>query len=279
MKRIILLLSLITFFVLPLKTIFAQSSGFSCATITLTPTDGNGLNYYFKASDCTGGDTVVGDAFSVQYTSPDGTPARFQAFSHAIAAPNGYIDANISFQQNGSYQVQLAHHHGPLITQDFDIVGSTTIEITKGTNEGSNGDYTLTCGSPCEADTTCYHCPSFCPARESGVAGNWTCSASSPLCQNNTYDSVGVNSAIGCIPFKDASITTQFFIKWALGVGGGIGLFFIALSGIRIATTKGDPKRLQDARDSLTAAVVGIALIVLSIFLVRFISQTLLQLF
>lgn len=92
-------------------------------------------------------------------------------------------------------------------------------------------------------------------------------------------DSQGINSAIGCIPITDINLTTQFFLRWALGVGGGIALFLIAISAIRIMTTKGDPKRLQDARDTLSSAIAGLVLIVLSIFLVRFLAETLLQLF
>ncbi len=89
----------------------------------------------------------------------------------------------------------------------------------------------------------------------------------------------GINSAIGCIPITDINLTTQFFLRWALGVGGGIALFLISVSAVKIMTTKGDPKRVQDARDPLTAAIAGLVLIVLSVFLVRFLTETLLQLF
>lgn len=88
-----------------------------------------------------------------------------------------------------------------------------------------------------------------------------------------------INSAIGCIPFETPEATTAFFIRWALGVGGGISLFLIALSGMKIATTKGDPKRLQDAKDTLSSAIAGLVLIILSVYLVRFISEVLLSLF
>ena len=68
-------------------------------------------------------------------------------------------------------------------------------------------------------------------------------------------------------------------LRWALGVGGGIALFMISVSAIRIMTVRGDQRRLQDARETLTAAVMGLVLILLSVFLVRFLSQTLLSLF
>jgi hypothetical protein len=99
-------------------------------------------------------------------------------------------------------------------------------------------------------------------------------------CGSNGLGEEGkINSAIGCIPYTDVSETAQFLIRWSLGVGGGLALFLVALSGIRIATTKGDEKRLQDARDMLSSAIAGIVLIVLSIFVIRFITETLLQLF
>lgn len=89
----------------------------------------------------------------------------------------------------------------------------------------------------------------------------------------------GIRSAIGCIPITDINKTTAFFLRWALGVGGGIALFLISISAIKIMTVRGDPKRVQDARDTLTAAIAGIVLIALSVFLVRFLTETLLQLF
>jgi len=88
-----------------------------------------------------------------------------------------------------------------------------------------------------------------------------------------------VNSAIGCIPYVDINATAQFLVRWALGVGGGIALFLISISAIKIMTVRGDQKRLQDARDTLSAAVAGIVLIVLSIFVIRFLTETLLNLF
>lgn len=86
-----------------------------------------------------------------------------------------------------------------------------------------------------------------------------------------------VNSAIGCVPYMDVNQLTAFFIRWSLGVGGGIALFLISISAIKMMTTKGDPKRLQDARDSFSAGVAGIIFLLLSIFLIRFASETLLQ--
>lgn len=88
-----------------------------------------------------------------------------------------------------------------------------------------------------------------------------------------------VNTGIGCIPYQNINQTTAFLIRWTLGVGGGISLLLISVSAIKIMTTKGDPKRLQDARDTFSAAIGGLLMAVLSVFLVRFITETLLRIF
>lgn len=89
----------------------------------------------------------------------------------------------------------------------------------------------------------------------------------------------GIDTAIGCVPINDINTTTEFFLRWSLGVGGGISLFLISISAIKIMTTKGDPKRLQDARDTFSSAIAGLLLILLSVFVFRFISQNILELF
>lgn len=88
-----------------------------------------------------------------------------------------------------------------------------------------------------------------------------------------------IHSAIGCISFEDAGQTASFFLRWAIGVGGGIALFLIGVSAIKIMTVKGDEKRLQDARDTLTAAIAGLAMLILSVFILRTATETLLNLF
>jgi hypothetical protein len=117
------------------------------------------------------------------------------------------------------------------------------------------------------------------------AGGSLVCKPGFPqvLCRLNPNaldeDPDGVDTAIGCIPITDINATTAFFLRWALGIGGGIALFLISVSAIKIMTTRGDPKRVQDARDTLSAAIAGIVIIVLSVFLVRFLTETLLRLF
>ncbi len=134
----------------------------------------------------------------------------------------------------------------------------------------AKNEYYCTAGDPSSQDSNC-----ICMQKKL-IQGGGTALLVGAGCQR----ALGfVNSAIGCIPYDDLNATTAFFIRWALGIGGGIALFLISTSAIKIMTTKGDLKRVQDARDTLTAAIAGLVLILLSTFLVRFLTTTLLQLF
>jgi|GEM_PF-4008972 len=134
----------------------------------------------------------------------------------------------------------------------------------------SKNEYFCTAGDPSSQDSNC-----VCMQKKL-VNGGGTALLVGAGCQR----ALGfINSAIGCIPYEDINVTTAFFIRWALGIGGGIALFLISTSTVKIMTTKGESKRVQDARDTLTAAVAGLVLILLSTFLVRFLTTTLLQLF
>jgi len=88
-----------------------------------------------------------------------------------------------------------------------------------------------------------------------------------------------VNTAIGCIPLGDVNSMARFFIGWALGVAGGIALLMIGLASFRIATSQGNPQRLQGGQELLMSAIGGLLMVVLSIYLLRFIGVDLLGLF
>jgi hypothetical protein len=70
----------------------------------------------------------------------------------------------------------------------------------------------------------------------------------------------------------------SFILKWAVGVGGGIAFLLIVYSGFMIMTATGDPKRLQAGQELLTSAVSGLILLILSIFILKFIGVDILGL-
>jgi hypothetical protein len=88
-----------------------------------------------------------------------------------------------------------------------------------------------------------------------------------------------VNTAIGCIPFNIISNTARFFLAWGLSVGGGVALLLIGISALMFATSSGNPDKLGSAKDLFWAALTGLGMLILSVFLLRFIGVDVLGLF
>lgn len=63
-------------------------------------------------------------------------------------------------------------------------------------------------------------------------------------------------------------------VFWLLVFAGIVALVLIIISGIKFITSGGDQKRVEGARKTLTYAIAGLVLILLSFAIVRFIAQT-----
>jgi len=88
--------------------------------------------------------------------------------------------------------------------------------------------------------------------------------------------STDVNTAIGCIPLGKEGLAT-FFLKWGIGVGGGIAFLMIIFAGFQIMASQGNPDKLKAGQELLTAAIAGLILLIFSVFILRFIGVTILQ--
>jgi hypothetical protein len=87
----------------------------------------------------------------------------------------------------------------------------------------------------------------------------------------------GINTAIGCIPITDQNALIGFFLKWALGIGGGIAFLLILVAGFQIMTSRGDPNRLKAGQELMTSAIAGILLLIFSLVILRIIGVDLLK--
>lgn len=61
----------------------------------------------------------------------------------------------------------------------------------------------------------------------------------------------------------------QNIITWLLVFAGIVALFFIIFSGIKFITSSGDPKQVEGARHTLTYAIIGLLVVLLSYFIVN----------
>jgi hypothetical protein len=72
---------------------------------------------------------------------------------------------------------------------------------------------------------------------------------------------------IGCLPYYLSNIINGVF-----ALSGIIAVILITLSGIRLLVSGGDPLKVEKAKKSLTYAVIGFIVILLSFFILRVVS-------
>lgn len=87
----------------------------------------------------------------------------------------------------------------------------------------------------------------------------------------------GIPTAIGCIPTGNLNEFANWFLRWAIGIGGGIAFLLIIWSGFQIMTSSGNPERLKAGKEQLTAAVTGLLFLIFSVFLLRLIGVEILR--
>lgn len=93
-----------------------------------------------------------------------------------------------------------------------------------------------------------------------------------PLCDGDT----GINTAFGCIPY-DASGMVAKLLQILFGVAGGIAFLLMVYGFILVATSSGDEKKLQGAKETITSAITGLLISIFALFLFRLIVINILQ--
>lgn len=85
-------------------------------------------------------------------------------------------------------------------------------------------------------------------------------------------------TAIGCLEAGNPNHFIGQILGWATIVGAGIAFLLTVFGGFQITTAAGDPKRVKAAQELITAAVMGLLLIIFSIFLLNLIGIKILNL-
>ncbi len=85
-----------------------------------------------------------------------------------------------------------------------------------------------------------------------------------------------VSTAIGDIGTNPTAFIKDIF-SILLGVSGGIALILIIISGYRLMASQGNPEKVQEAREMLTSAVVGLLFIIFSLVILQIIGVSILQ--
>lgn len=94
-------------------------------------------------------------------------------------------------------------------------------------------------------------------------------------CQS-CLSSEGLWTALGCINFQNNGANIiRTLITLGLSLGGGFTLLIILFAGFTLSTSQGDPKRVSEAKELITSAVIGLLFIIFSVTILQFIGVSL----
>lgn len=85
-----------------------------------------------------------------------------------------------------------------------------------------------------------------------------------------------VNTALG--PFDAEGSFIQRILNIGFGIAGGIAFLLILYGGFQIIISAGNPEKLNEGREIVTAAIVGLLFVLFSVFILRFIGVNVFQL-
>lgn len=72
---------------------------------------------------------------------------------------------------------------------------------------------------------------------------------------------------LNCLP-----VVFNSAVRWALIFGAITALFFIIFAGVKFIRSGGQPKLVEDARNTLAYAIIGLVTILISFAIINFIS-------
>jgi hypothetical protein len=89
----------------------------------------------------------------------------------------------------------------------------------------------------------------------------------------NSCMSSGKNvwTAFGCLP-TDSGKFAEMLLKYGVGIAGGIAFLLIIMGGFKIVMSMGNPEKVNEGKELVTSAIVGLLFIIFSIFLLRLIG-------
>jgi hypothetical protein len=141
----------------------------------------------------------------------------------------------------------------------------------------SNGTWSLP-GEPCPSGTNCVNDDvngtASCVTSTTNPGGTtYTGSSYNPF---NGCSTTSINTALGCVPVEMNKFV-PWLLSWLFGVAGGIAFLLMSYGFILIATSAGDEKKVQGARETITSAVIGLLVCIFAIFILRLVAVNILQ--
>ncbi|OGK37872.1 hypothetical protein A3F03_01485 [Candidatus Roizmanbacteria bacterium RIFCSPHIGHO2_12_FULL_41_11] len=96
-------------------------------------------------------------------------------------------------------------------------------------------------------------------------------------CIDCAHDDGGVFTAMGCIPVDFTKFVTKYVLGVGVGLAGLIAFLCVIYSAIILQTSSGNAERLKATQEQLTSCIVGLMLIIFSVFILRLIGVNILR--
>ena len=147
-----------------------------------------------------------------------------------------------------------------------------------GTNTCKVGT-TLSCGSSCTA-AEAYRCPASCPCTQTPPYAGMFCGVPAtptppgppgPGPDDSCNGGTGIKTGLGCIP-TDPTGLVEKILQIAIGVASGIAMLLLIAGAFKVLTSSGDPKAVMDGKETITSAIAGLLLILLSVAILNIIG-------
>lgn len=87
----------------------------------------------------------------------------------------------------------------------------------------------------------------------------------------------GVWTALGCIDFSLEGFIKNTLLGWGIGLAGVVSLLCIIYSAFMMQISGGNPEKLKRTRERLNSCIIGLILIIFSVFILRVIGVDILQ--
>ncbi len=243
-------------------TIEQQGAGLSCS---VTITDTAGLSGCF----------AVGDQISwqVNFTDDAGNPFDGQAQITIDGVVGGQV---------GSQRVYTVTNGA--------VSGTDTISNNTGNplslravQPGNPGNTYCTYSTPAQVSLDCTEAERESPPAAEANFDLCNQIPQTPELQDQYEECVscedtneGIWTAVGCIKWEPQTIVRQI-LRVALSIAGGVALLMILAAGFLFSTSQGDPKRVSEARELISSAVIGLLFIIFSVTILQFIGVSILQ--
>lgn len=87
----------------------------------------------------------------------------------------------------------------------------------------------------------------------------------------------GVWTGIGCVQGSISGFIGQTVFGWGIGLAGGFALLCIIYAAFMMQSSQGNPEKLKKAQEMITSCIMGLMLIIFSVFILRLIGVNILK--